>query len=144
MEIFIGSDHAGFLAKEKIKTYLKETTNYIITDLGTNSTDSVDYPVFGERVARKVVETKDSLGIVVCGSGIGISIAANKVKGARCALVYTKEAAHLAKLHNNANIIALSGRGFEPSILIEFVEEFLQSEFEAGRHQRRVDMLNSL
>ena len=80
MEIFIGSDHAGFLAKEKIKTHLKETTKHIITDLGTNSTDSVDYPVFGEKVARKVVETKDSLGIVVCGSGIGISIAANKVK----------------------------------------------------------------
>ncbi len=143
MDIFIGSDHAGFMAKEEIKKYLKKFNKYTVYDLGTNSTDSVDYPVFGQKVAKNVVETKNSLGIVVCGSGIGISIAANKVKGARCALVYTKEAAHLAKQHNNANIIALSGRGFPPSALIEFVEAFLNTEFEGGRHQLRVDMLNS-
>ncbi|NLY21075.1 MAG: ribose 5-phosphate isomerase B, partial [Tissierellia bacterium] len=109
MKIAIGSDHAGYELKEQVKEYLLES-NYEVEDLGTHSLDSVDYPDYGKAVARNVVDNKSDFGIVVCGSGIGISIAANKVEGARCALCNEPLSAELSRLHNNANILSLGGR----------------------------------
>ena len=109
MRIAIGSDHGGYELKEKLKVYLKD--NHVeVTDYGTNSNDSVDYPKFGEKVGHAVVHGMYDFGIVICGTGIGISIAANKVKGVRAALIYDEQTARLAKEHNNANVIALGGR----------------------------------
>ena len=140
MKIAIGSDHAGFELKEQVKKYLLES-NYEVEDIGTHSLDSVDYPDYGKAVARNVVENKSDFGIVVCGSGIGISIAANKVEGARCALCSEPLSAELSRLHNNANMLSLGGRliGFEMAKKI--VDTFLSTEFEGGRHERRVNLL---
>jgi len=107
-KIIIGSDHAGFELKEKIRSYLKEQ-KYEIDDLGTNSSESVDYPIYGKKVAEKVAKSS-STGILICGSGIGMCITANKIKGVRAALAYDEETAKLAKQHNNANVLCLGAR----------------------------------
>ncbi len=144
-KIYIGSDHAGFPLKAQIAQYLIEQ-NYNVNDLGTTDTNSVDYPQYGKKVAETIDQSKDDIGIVVCGSGIGISIAANKIKGIRCALVYAPELAELAREHNNANMLALAGRftDFETAKLI--VDKFLNTKFDVGhpRHGRRVEELNNL
>lgn len=145
MKIAFASDHAGYELKEKIKTYLKETRKDIEqVELGTNSTESVDYPIYGEACAKEVASGKADLGIVCCGTGIGISIAANKVKGVRCGLCSTVEMAHMTKQHNNANMIALGGRLTEPELAYKIVDEWLDTEFEGGKHQRRVEMLDKM
>lgn len=145
MIIAMASDHGGFELKEEIKKYLGETHKEIeIADLGTNSTESVDYPIFGKKCATEVAEKRADLGIVCCGTGIGISIAANKVKGVRCGLCTSVEMAHLTKQHNNANMIALGGRTTEKELAFQIVEEWLKTEYEGGRHQRRVDMLDQM
>lgn len=143
MKIALASDHGGFELKEIVKKHLLER-NIEVIDLGTNSTESVDYPVYGTLCGETVVAGKADAGIVVCGTGIGISIAANKVKGVRCGLCTSVEMAHLTKQHNNANVLALGGRTTEPKLALEIVDEWLDTEFEGGRHQRRVDMLDSL
>lgn len=145
MKIAFASDHAGYELKEKIKAYLKETRKDIEqVELGTNSTESVDYPIYGEACAKEVASGKADLGIVCCGTGIGISIAANKVKGVRCGLCSTVEMAHMTKQHNNANMIALGGRLTEPELAYKIVDEWLDTEFEGGKHQRRVEMLDKM
>ena len=143
MKIALASDHGGFELKEIVKKHLLER-NIEVIDLGTNSTESVDYPAYGTLCGETVVAGKADVGIVVCGTGIGISIAANKVKGIRCGLCTSVEMAHLTKQHNNANVLALGGRTTEPKLALEIVDEWLDTEFEGGRHQRRVDMLDSL
>jgi len=137
MKIYIGSDHGGFLLKNYIKTFL-EDQSVDVEDVGTYSADSVDYPEYGKAVAQKVVANKNSMGIVICGTGIGISIAANKVCGARAALCTTSTHARLAREHNNANILAMGERMTGTELAKDIVHTFLKTEFEGGRHERRV------
>ena len=143
MKIAVASDHGGFALKEKVKEHLIER-GFDIEDLGTHSEESVDYPVYGKACGEAVASGKADLGVVVCGTGIGISIAANKVKGIRCGLCTSVEMAHLTKQHNNANILALGGRTTAPELALKTVDEWLDTEFEGGRHQRRVDMLDQM
>lgn len=144
MKIAMASDHGGYLFKETIAGYLLGMgKGYEILDLGTNSMESVDYPEYGFKCAEAVASGKADRGIVICGTGIGISIAANKVKGIRCALCTSTEMAELARKHNDANMLALGGRILEAVDAIEIVQTWLDTEFEGGRHQRRVDMLNN-
>ena len=143
MTIALASDHGGFNLKEQVKAHLEERGLETL-DLGTNSEDSVDYPIFGQKCGEAVASGEADLGIVVCGTGIGISIAANKVKGVRCGLCTSVEMATLTKQHNNANILALGGRTTAPELAMEIVDAWLDAEFEGGRHQRRVDMLDNM
>lgn len=141
MKIAIASDHGGFALKETIKDYLNGR-NIEVLDLGTNSEDSVDYPVYGKACAEAVASGEAERGIVCCGTGIGISIAANKVKGIRCGLCTSVEMAELTRKHNNANMLALGGRTTAPELALQITEAWLDTEFEGGRHQRRIDMLD--
>ena len=143
MKIALASDHGGFALKEAVKAHLLER-GYEILDLGTDSEESVDYPVYGKACGEAVAGGKADLGVVVCGTGIGISIAANKVKGVRCGLCTSVEMARLTKQHNNANILALGGRTTEKKLALEIVDTWLDTDFEGGRHQRRVDMLDQM
>ena len=149
MKIVIASDHGGFELKEFIKEHLSAKTpesakNLEIIDLGTDSEESVDYPLYGKLCGETVASGKADLGIVLCGTGIGISIAANKVRGIRCGLCTSVEMARLTKQHNNANILALGGRTTKPELAAQIVDAWLDAEFEGGRHQRRVDMLDNM
>lgn len=143
MRIAIASDHGGYALKEQVKQHLLER-GVEVEDLGTHSEDSVDYPVYGKLCGQTVASGKADLGVVVCGTGIGISIAANKVKGIRCGLCTSVEMAHLTKQHNNANVLALGGRTTKPELAMAIVDEWLDTEFEGGRHQRRIDMLDEM
>jgi ribose 5-phosphate isomerase B len=141
--IAIGSDHAGFPVKEAIRKYL-EAAGYAVDDQGTSSEDSVDYPDFGKAVGERVAARQDDLGIVVCGSGIGISIAANKVPGIRAALAHNVLTARLAREHNDANVLALGARIVTPSAALEMVQTFLNTPYAGGRHQRRLDKITQI
>src|SRR6266852_4348722 len=141
--IAIGSDHAGFLVKETIRKYL-QAAGYAIDDQGTSSEDSVDYPDYGKAVGELVASKGADLGIAVCGSGIGISIAANKVPGIRAALAHDVVTARLAREHNDANVLALGGRIVSPEVAIEIVQTFLTTAYLGGRHQRRVDKITQI
>ena len=132
-KIAIGCDHAAFEEKENIKTYLVKK-GYEVFDVGTNSNKSVDYPEFGHKVASMVTESAVNKGIVICGSGIGISIAANKVKGARAALCTTCKHAEMSRKHNDANILALGARMTDYDLLEKIVDVWLNTDFEGGRH----------
>lgn len=143
MMIAVASDHGGFALKNIVKAHLIER-GFKVVDLGTDSEASVDYPVYGKACGEAVISGKADVGIVVCGTGIGISIAANKVKGIRCGLCTSVEMAKLTKQHNNANILALGGRTTAPDLAVEIVDAWLDTEFEGGRHQRRVDMLDEM
>lgn len=138
--IAIGSDHAGFSVKETIRKHL-ETAGYPVSDLGTSSEDSVDYPDYGKAVGEHVVSKRADLGIAVCGTGIGISIAANKVPGVRAALAHDVNTARLAREHNDANVLALGGRIVTGESAIEMVQTFLTTAYLGGRHQRRLDKI---
>ncbi|SVE46568.1 uncharacterized protein METZ01_LOCUS499422, partial [marine metagenome] len=131
-KIFIASDHAGYELKVEILQYYKDT----IIDLGTNSLESVDYPEYALKLVEKVKSNKLSFGILICGTGIGMSIAANKMKDIRCALCTTVEMAKMARKHNNANVLALGGRILEESEALEILFTFCKTKFEGGRHQR--------
>ncbi|MBR6472417.1 MAG: threonylcarbamoyl-AMP synthase [Firmicutes bacterium] len=144
MIIAIASDHGGYALKEEIKKHLAERDDIEVMDLGTYSEESVDYPVYGKLCGETVASGKADLGIVCCGTGIGISIAANKVKGIRCGLCTSVEMAHLTKEHNNANILALGGRTTEPELAFAIVDEWLDTDFAGGRHKRRTDMLDEM
>jgi ribose 5-phosphate isomerase B len=139
----IGSDHAGFSFKETIKKYL-EDAGYAVDDQGTRSDDSVDYPDFGKAVGERVASKKADLGIAVCGSGIGISIAANKVPGIRAALAHNVVTAQLAREHNDANVLALGARIVTPAAALEMVQTFLDTTFAGGRRQRRLDKITAI
>ena len=143
MKIAAASDHGGFALKEEVKKHLMERGIEVL-DLGTHSEESVDYPVYGKACGEAVASGKADLGIVVCGTGIGMSIAANKVKGIRCGLCTSVEMARLTKQHNNANILALGGRTTDTGLAMEIVDTWLDTEFEGGRHQRRVDLLDQM
>ena len=142
-KIAIGSDHAGFELKEKIKKNLEEF-GYQITDFGTNSTDSVDYPLIAKALATSVSSKNPPKGILVCGTGIGMSIAANKIKGIIAAPAYDIETAKLSRLHNNSNILTLGGRTTDPTLAKEIVKVWLETDFEGGRHQRRIQEIRDL
>lgn len=143
MKIAVASDHGGFALKEEVKKHLMERGIEVL-DLGTYSEDSVDYPIYGKVCGEAVMSGKADLGVVVCGTGIGISIAANKVKGIRCGLCTSVEMARLAKQHNNANVLALGGRTTEMDLAMEIVDTWLDTEFEGGRHQRRTGLLDQM
>ena len=143
MRIGIGSDHGGFELKEHIKDYLeKEGIDYL--DYGTNSLDSVDYPDYGKKLAEGVISGEVDKGIAICGTGIGISIACNKVKGIRCALCGDTYSARMSVEHNNANIIALGGRVIGKDLAVEIVSVWLKSQFQGGRHGRRVNKISDI
>lgn len=153
MKIAIGSDHAGFELKEYIKDNISlyisknnkgEFVNIEIQDFGTYSLDSVDYPDFAVKVGNSVANNENELGILVCGSGVGVSIAANKVKGIRAANVFNPEMAKLAREHNNANIMTLGSRFIDQDTAMEMVMNFILEPFAGGRHATRVDKIHSL
>lgn len=141
--VAIGCDHGGYALKEAIVGTLEELGAEVV-DYGCFSTESVDYPEFGYRVAKAVASKQCDLGVVMCGTGIGISISANKVKGIRCALCTDTFMAEMTKRHNNANIIALGGRVVSPSEASEIVKAWYTAEFEGGRHQKRLDMIKQI
>ena len=144
MNITIGSDHGAVALKAEVKMVLTEYEDIKVTDVGTFGTESVDYPDIAEKVCADVTSGKADLGIVLCGTGIGISIAANKVKGIRCALCNDVYSAKKAREHNNANVLAMGGRvlGFGPAG--EIVRAFVESSFEGGRHARRVNKIMAI
>ncbi|NLY08301.1 MAG: ribose 5-phosphate isomerase B [Tissierellia bacterium] len=142
MKIAIGCDHAGFKLKSIVLDELKKW-GYEVEDFGTYSEESVDYPLYGKAVGEAVVSGKADFGIVICGSGIGISISANKVKGVRCALGHDLYTAEFSRRHNNANVLAMGGRVIGEGLAIAIVEKFLTTEFEGGRHQRRVEQIEN-
>ena len=140
IKIAIGCDHAAFEEKKKVKEYLIKK-GYKIFDIGTNSNQSVDYPKYGHQVANMVVDNIVDKGIVICGSGIGISIAANKVKGARAALCTSCKHAEMSRKHNDANILALGARMIEYNLLEEIIDVWLNTKFEGGRHLNRINLI---
>jgi len=140
MKISIGNDHAGPEYKKAIVEMLK-AKGHEVTNYGTDSADSVDYPDFGHPVATDVESGKAQLGIVICGSGNGINMTVNKHQGIRAALCWTKEIAALARQHNDANIISIPARYTSINQAVEMVETFLNTDFEGGRHQNRVDKI---
>ena len=135
-KIFISSDHAGYNLKNKIISYFSKKQKII--DLGPNSKNSVDYPDYAKLLSKKVGSTYGSFGILVCGSGMGMSIAANKNKYIRAALCYSKKNTRLSRLHNNANIITLGSRLIDKNKAFNLIKIFLSTKFEGGRHLRRV------
>src|SRR5208283_2488604 len=138
--IALGADHAGYHVKETIRQFL-QNAGYLVDDLGTWSEESVDYPDYGKAVGECVASHKDVFGIAVCGTGIGISIAANKVRGIRAAVAHDVSTARLAREHNDANVLALGGRVVSGSQAIEMVQTFLNTAFLGGRHSRRVEKI---
>ena len=140
MKIAIGTDHTALEMKAAIKAHLEEN-GYEVLDLGTNSTDSCDYPVYGEKVGRAVVDGEADLGIAICGTGVGISLAANKVKGVRACVCSEPYTAKLSRMHNDSNVLAFGARVIGVELAKMIVDEWLNASFEGGRHQRRVDML---
>ena len=143
MKIAIGSDHAGYGLKEIIKNHLQEK-GFDIEDFGTGSIESTDYPDFAMKVGEAVAAGDFERGILVCGTGIGISIAANKVPGVYCGLVGDCFSAKASRWHNNTNIIALGARVIGPGLALEIVDTWLETEFKGGRHQRRIDKITEI
>ena len=143
MKIAIGCDHGGYLLKQDILIYFEEN-GIDYEDFGCFSRDSVDYPVYGEKVARAVASGEYDKGIVICTTGIGISIAANKVKGIRCAHCPDVLSAEMTRRHNNANVLAMGAGMIGPNVAKKMVEVFLNTEFEGGRHARRVALLDAI
>ena len=143
MKIALGCDHGGLELKEKVKKHL-EQRGFETLDCGTYSTDSCDYPDFGAAAARAVANGECEKGIVICTTGIGISIAANKVKGIRCALLSDIMSARLTRLHNDTNMMAVGAGVVGEMLALEIMDTWLDTEFEGGRHQRRVDKLSAL
>ena len=143
MKIGIGSDHGGFALKEELRAFMEEK-NIEVVDFGTYNTESVDYPDYGEAVAKAVIKGEVERGVVICGTGIGISISANKVKGIRCALCGDVYSAKMSREHNNANMIALGGRVVGVDLAKEILGAYINSNFEAGRHKIRVDKISEI
>ena len=141
--IAIGSDHGGYLLKEEVKKYLDEKEIPYI-DFGTDSEERVDYPIYAEKVAKAIQNNECEKGILVCGTGFGVSIVANKFKGIRCASCWNEEVAKLLKGHNDANIIALPGRFINISQAVTILRAWLSTEFMGGRHSERVQMIKDI
>ena len=143
MKIAIGCDHGGYLLKQDILIWLEEH-DIDFEDVGCFSTESVDYPIYGEKVARLVASGECEKGIVICTTGIGISIAANKVKGIRAALCGDCYSAEMTRRHNDANILAMGARVLGPGLALKIVDTFLNTEFEGGRHARRIALISDI
>lgn len=143
MKIAIGNDHAALELKNHIVDYLVKEGHEVV-NFGTDTPASTDYPIYGARVAHAVANGECECGIVICGTGIGISISANKVKGIRCALCSEPVSAKLTRQHNDANVLAMGARIIGPAMAEEIVHTFLTTEFEGGRHSRRVDLITKL
>ncbi|WP_432406971.1 ribose 5-phosphate isomerase B [Wukongibacter sp. M2B1] len=143
MKIAIGSDHGGYNLKDVIMKHL-EKKGIEYEDFGTNGSESVDYPEFGMKVAEAVKSKKFDRGIVCCGTGIGISISANKVPGIRCAVVTDTFSAEMSRAHNNANVLALGERVIGQGLALKIVDVWLEAEFEGGRHERRVGKISDI
>lgn len=137
MKIALGADHAGFELKEKVKKFLLKQ-RIEVDDLGTNSTESVDYPDYAVKVGHQVAQHKADFGILVCGSGIGMAITANKVAGVRAATATTEQEAQLSREHNDANVLAIGARLVKEDQAVKLVDTFLKSSFAHGRHEQRV------
>ncbi len=136
-KIFLASDHAGFKLKDSIKNFLL-SRKFIVIDLGAKNTKSVDYPEYAHLLSKKLKSRKNHIGILVCGSGLGMSITANKHKNIRAALCYNTKSAKLSRLHNNANVITLGGRLTKKNVALRCIDTFLKTNFEGGRHLRRI------
>lgn len=143
MKIAIGNDHAAVALKNEMVAYLQELGHEVV-NFGTDSNESCNYPEFGEAVGRAVVAKEADCGVLICGTGIGISIAANKVKGVRAAVVSEPVSARLTKLHNDANIIAFGARIVGSEMAKAILDAYLGAEYEGGRHQKRVDMIHAI
>lgn len=143
MKIGIGNDHVAVEMKNEIKKYLEEK-GHIVLDYGTDSTERCDYPIYGVKVARAVVSSKVDRGILICGTGVGISLAANKVKGIRAVVCSEPYSAVLSRQHNNTNILAFGARVIGTELAKMIVDSWLNAEFEGGRHQKRIDMLTEI
>lgn len=143
MKIVIASDHAGFFLKEKIKDFLQKEGHEVL-DMGTYSSVSVDYPEYGFKAVEKLLKGEAERGILICGTGIGMSIIANRFPGIRAALCHEPFSAQMARRHNNANVLVLGGRLIGDGMAVEIVRVFLTTEFEAGRHERRILLINEL
>lgn len=143
MRIAIGSDHAGFDLKNEVGNHLRSGGHEVI-DLGTTDSSSVDYPDYGAAVGRSVASSDADLGVAVCGSGIGICMAANKIAGVRAATVHDVTSARMTRLHNDANIMCLGERFTGVQVALDAVDAFVTTSFEGGRHTRRVDKINAL
>lgn len=143
MIIPIASDHAGFKAKEITKKIL-EDMGHMPVDFGTHSDESVDYPDFAVQVAKKVSDGENEQGILICGSGQGMCMTANKFKNVRAALVYDPDVAELTRQHNNANLLCLPGSDFDEKVIRSILKAWFDAEFEGGRHERRINKINSL
>ena len=139
-KIFLSSDHGGFELKEKVKSFLIDN-NFKYEDLGCSSLEPVDYPDFAKLLSKKIKDKNNSMGILFCGTGIGISMAANRFPHVRAALCTSVEMASKSRKHNDANVLALGGRILEDKLALEIVKEFLHTDFEAGRHSLRVDKI---
>lgn len=142
IQLEIASDHAGYVFKEEIKKNLQLHPEYMLTDEGPLSADPVDYPDYAHPVAKKVNEGKADYGILICGSGNGVAMTANKYSNVRAALCWQEEIALLARKHNNANIICIPARFCELSIAKKMIHLFLSTSFEGGRHQKRIDKIS--
>lgn len=143
MKIAIASDHTGIELKSEIIKYLVEL-GYTVDDFGTNSKESTDYPIYGKKVAEEIAKGKYDGGVLICGTGIGISLAANKVKGIRAAVCSEPYSAKLSKQHNNSNIIAFGARVVGIDLAKMIVKEWIEAKFEGGRHAKRVDLISKI
>ena len=142
MEIIIGSDHAGFDLKEACKAHLESLDDYIVRDIGAFNKDSSDYPKVAQKLARSIADGKYSHGILICGSGLGMSIVANRYKGVRAALCHNLYLARMARMHNDANVLVMGERVIGWGLALEMVDLFLKTPFEGGRHKLRLDLID--
>ena len=143
MRVVVGSDHAGFEQKERLAQHLRDT-GYEVIDVGTNDEESVDYPDFAIAAARKVAAGEADLGVLVCGTGLGMAIAANKVRGVRAVQVNDVAFAEMSRRHNDANVVTLAGRSIGEDAAFAIVDAFLGTAFEGGRHQNRIDQISAM
>ncbi len=141
MKIAIASDHGGYELKEKIYQYLSDE-KYDVEDFGTNSPDSCDYPIYASRVCKAILEDGFQKGILICGTGIGMSIMANRHKGIRAACLSDKYSAQMTRKHNDSNVLCFGARVIDEALAKEIVDVWLETEYEGGRHQKRVEMLD--
>ncbi len=142
MKVAIASDHGGFTLKNYLLTHY-HNHDVVFEDLGTHSEESCDYPLIADALCRYLLAGRAELGILICGTGIGISIAANRHQGIRAALLYGDDAARLAREHNNANVAVFGGRTQKPEDVVRYLDIFLSASFEGGRHQRRIDEIDN-
>lgn len=143
MKIAIGCDHTAIDLKETIKKHLQDK-GHEVEDVGTYSKESCDYPLYGFKVANKIINGEAERGVLICGTGVGISLAANKVKGIRAVVCSEPYTAKMARMHNNAQIVAMGARVVSDGLATDIVDAFMNAEFEGGRHQRRVDILSMI